>query len=1072
MMRRVGDGVVPGRLVAACGVACAMAWLGSTPALGQDGGAAQSQPANGRRVLDGPPTTLTFRDASVEDLVPFIVEATGKVVIVPEMRLPARITVVSDTPVPRNRALDLVVLALQQDGIAVVETEDIIILRDINEVVRQDVPVIGPNQSVLGRTDLGSMAEKVYRIRYSQAKALADALEDVVPEYAKITVDESSNHIAVLGNIGLLKRIESLIQGMDQPGSRALVTRTFRLRYADAELIAQNITDLFGQSSTQTQAQQGRNANLNRFFGRGRDEDEASIAGVSTADLRVTANTQQNAVTVGAEQGVLDQIAELIRTEWDLPLPEETVTPRIYTLENSDPIAVRDVLVGLFGEPSATTGGSTAGGAGPGAQGNRAATSGSSQGVGRLAGQFAFEAIPSAGQIAVVAKSPDNLAVIDQIIAELDKPKTVGLPAIVSLKHVSAEEVAEQLNALLALDGTLASIPRSESGLSTGGGASASPFASDADETTATASDAQDDPGTITFWWQTAREQTDTAGASNLIGKLRIVPVWRQNAIMVLSPPEYRNAVVDLIRQLDQPGRQVLIQAVIAEVSRDDAEAIGLRWSSSAINLSRTDNSIAFVSEASGTENNVFGNLFDTSVLNVGVDLNAVLQALAERTSVSILSRPIIFTSDNQEAEFFDGQDIPFITNAQTTDTGGTTQGFEYRAVGIQPAGPPTPDAQQGRGPARQHRAQLGSPRARTPRAARSSWTAARPPPSSSSAAGRRWSSPASCVTRTGRSSARSPLLGDIPLLGWLFRSRESSVSTTEQLIFITPRGHREHPGGRRPQRRLPPAPEAPTRADRASKSRWKAPAPIGPRQPDAEGPADPARRAGRHDPADRRHAPMIAPDPPASPRIAATAPHALACARTWRCWPSGRRWPAPPMGGCVHDPARNRSAATTQREHNPDPAQRAGGQPGHRRHHRLARGGGPASPGHDRVRRAGRARGRSRWQLGRRPAGPGTPGLATPRPGPAARTTRRTAGRRDAPAPATGNLRHGPGRRGLRPAGPHPSWARRLYPRRAGGIAQARRHAMDRPGLVAARTGRRRPARRPGPGIRAVARA
>jgi len=31
------------------------------------------------------------------------------------------------------------------------------------------------------------------------------------------------------------------------------------------------------------------------------------------------------------------------------------------------------------------------------------------------------------------------------------------------------------------------------------------------------------------------------------------------------------------------------------------------------------------------------------------------------------------------------------------------------------------------------------------------------------------------------------PLLGDIPLLGWLFRSRESGVSTTEQLIFITP---------------------------------------------------------------------------------------------------------------------------------------------------------------------------------------------------------------------------------------------------------------------------------------------
>lgn len=778
MKTRVRSGLGPRSAALALVMAAGLALAAPTVVLAQEGG---EQPAstNGRRVLEGPPTTLSFRDASVEDLVPFIVESTGKVVIVPEMRLPARITVVSDTAIPRNRAFDLVILALQQDGIAVVETEDIIILRDINEVVRQDVPVIGPNESVLNRTDLGTMAEKVYRIRNSEAEALAEALGEVVPEYAKITVDENSNHIAVLGNIGLLRRIEALITGMDQPGSRALVTRTFRLRYADAELIAENITELFGQSNNQTQNQQNRGQNFNRFFGRGGGEEEAS-SGASTADLRVTANTQQNAVTVGAEQGVMDQIAELIDTEWDLPLPEETVTPRIYTLENSDPIAVRDLLVGLFGEPSAAAAG---GGGGQGNQGNQGST-GSSQGVGRLAGQFAFEAIPSAGQIAVVAKSPDNLAVIDQIIRDLDKPKSVGLPSIVSLKHVSAEEVAEQLNALLALDGTLASIPRSESGLTAGGGAASSPFAEDADDSEATA--AENDPGTITFWWQTAREQTDNAGPSNLIGKLRIVPVWRQNAIMVLSPPEYRNAVVDLIQQLDRPGRQVLIQAVIAEVSRDDAEALGLRWSSSPINLTRSDNSVGLVATSSGTENNIFGNLFDTSVLNVGVDLNAVLQALNERTNVSILSRPIIFTSDNQEAEFFDGQDIPFITNAQTTDTGGTTQGFEYRAVGIQlrvrPRLTPNKDVDL------RVNIELSSVA-----------------PGQSSASGQvvvdRRETTTQLIVRSGQTLVISgilrnedsevvrkvPLLGDIPLLGWLFRSRESGVSSTEQLIFITP---------------------------------------------------------------------------------------------------------------------------------------------------------------------------------------------------------------------------------------------------------------------------------------------
>jgi len=738
---------------------------------------------NGRRQLDGPPTTLAFRDASIEDLIPFIVEATGKVVIVPETRLPARITVVSDTPIARNRALDLVVLALQQDGVAVVETDEIVILRDINEVVRQDVPVIGPSVSVLGRRDLGTMAEKVYRVANSSAPDLAEALGEVVPDYAKITVDESSNYIAVLGNVGLLQRIEMLIAGLDQPGSRALVTETFRLRFADAEQIASNIEELFGEEGqTAGTAGQSNQNRFQRFFGRGGGGEEDTGGGAMTADLRVTANTQQNSVTVAAEQGVLDQIRELIAAQWDQPLPEEAVVPRIYTLANSDPIAVRDLLLGLFGEAEAGAAAAPAGG--QQGRGGGGASTGTSQGVGRLAGQFAFQAIPAAGQLVVVAKSPDNLAVIDQIVAELDKPKTVGLPAIVPLKHVSAEELAEQLNALLALDGTLAAIPRSESGLSATGGVGDSPFSGTDDD--AAADDTAEDPGEITFWWQTSQEQTDTAGPSNLVGKLRIVPVWRQNALMVLSPPEYKQAVVELITELDQPGQQVLIQAVIAEISREDAQALGLRWSSDAINLSRTDNAISFTGTLAATENALLGQAFDTSVLNVGVDLNAVLQALAEKTDVNILSRPLVFTSDNQEAEFFDGQDIPLITNSQTTDTGGTTQTFEYRAVGIQlrvrPRLTPNRDVDL------RVNVELSSIA-----------------PGQVAASGQviidRRETTTQLIVRSGQTLVISgilrneqsevlrkvPLLGDIPLLGRLFQSRETVSNDTEQLIFITP---------------------------------------------------------------------------------------------------------------------------------------------------------------------------------------------------------------------------------------------------------------------------------------------
>src|SRR5690606_26544075 len=145
------------------------------------------------------------------------------------------------------------------------------------------------------------------------------------------------------------------------------------------------------------------------------------------------------------------------------------------------------------------------------------------------------------------------------------------------LKHANAEELGEQLNALLAMDGTLAEIRRSESGLSEQA-SSASPFAQDQQQQQQQGQEQPTAPDMIPFWWQRSQPPTSQRGASNLIGQLRIVPVWRQNALMVLSPPEYKASVVDLIAQLDQPGRQVLVKATIFEIGRDDATALGLRW--------------------------------------------------------------------------------------------------------------------------------------------------------------------------------------------------------------------------------------------------------------------------------------------------------------------------------------------------------------------------------------------------------------------------------------------------------------------------------------------------------------
>ncbi len=741
-------------------------WLcGGVLALGLCSTASAQESTTGRRGSNGSTTVLAFRDVAVETLVPFIVETTGKVVIPSPEVMKRKITIINDQPLAQDKALDLVFLAMRQLDIAIIETDEIIMLRDMVDLMRYDVPVIGPDESVLGRQDIGTVAEKIYRLNNSTAKTLGEALKDFVPDYAKMTVDEESNQLVLRGTMALLQRMEQVINSLDQPGSAALQTETFRLRFADAESVAENIKELYESEDSRQNTQQQQQ--MQRFFqqqGRGRGEGQDQGTATS-ANIRVTSNKQQNSVTVLAEERILDQIRGQIESVWDQPLPQEAVVPKIYDLKYSDPIKVRDLLEGLFGTPTTAQAG--------GAQ--------SSQGVGRLAGQFSFQAIPEAGRLVVISKSPDNLFVIDEIINGVDQPQSIGLPEIVALKHASSEELAEQLNALLATESTLAQIRRSETGLSANS-ATSSPFAQDAGEEDAAA---EETPDTMTFWWQRARQPTDNRGSSNLVGKIRIVPVWRQNAVMVLAPPEYKQSVVDMINDLDRPGRQVFIKAVIAEVSRDDSMALGLRWSSETINPTNEDNSLSIGLNSTAQENGIFGNLFDTSVLDLSANVNVILQALAEKTDVNILSEPRVFTSDNQEAEFFDGQDIPFVVDSQTTDQGGITQSFDYRAVGIQLRA--RPRITVNRDVDLRVNVELSS-------------IAPQLAPNGAFIVDRRETT-TQLIVKDGQTIVISgilrdedselvrkvPLLGDIPLIGEIFKSRETTSTKTELVIFITP---------------------------------------------------------------------------------------------------------------------------------------------------------------------------------------------------------------------------------------------------------------------------------------------
>ncbi len=156
------------------------------------------------------------------------------------------------------------------------------------------------------------------------------------------------------------------------------------------------------------------------------------------------------------------------------------------------------------------------------------------------------------------------------------------------------------------------------------------------------------------------------------------------NALIITAPPDQYRSLEAIIRKLDIRRAQVLVEAIIAEVSYDKVKKLGVQWivdgtpdgsgpvgvinlgSPSITSIASAIKTSSAVSLGSGTL--IGGGKFDSSSVNFA----ALIQALESDTSSNILSTPSLMTLDNQEAEIVIGQNVPFVTGSYTS-TGGTS---------------------------------------------------------------------------------------------------------------------------------------------------------------------------------------------------------------------------------------------------------------------------------------------------------------------------------------------------------------------------------------------------------------
>jgi general secretion pathway protein D len=303
-------------------------------------------------------------------------------------------------------------------------------------------------------------------------------------------------------------------------------------------------------------------------------------------------------------------------------------------------------------------------------------------------------------------------------------------------------------------------------------------------------------------------------GQSPMAAAEKNAMVWADptnNALIITAPPKIMHAVMDIVDKLDIRRPQVLVEAIIADIDFNKDAELGVNWA--AFSNGTNVPAGSFVSPVGGTsivdlagaiENpaNVSTTLLQGTTLGIGrvggsgVNFAAIVRAIRSDTADNVIATPSAVTMDNQEAELKVAQEVPFITG-QYTNTAGTTGGI---TAGLNPF-------------QTIQREEVGTILKITPTISaegsqvmlkisiESSSIGTKPAGAVDLVTNKRTVSTTVLIEDGGivvlgglieddrnRGESRVPYLGNIPLIGLLFKTRSDRSTKTNLMIFIRPK--------------------------------------------------------------------------------------------------------------------------------------------------------------------------------------------------------------------------------------------------------------------------------------------
>lgn len=276
------------------------------------------------------------------------------------------------------------------------------------------------------------------------------------------------------------------------------------------------------------------------------------------------------------------------------------------------------------------------------------------------------------------------------------------------------------------------------------------------------------------------------------------------NSLIVYANPDAYQSILETIKYLDIPRKQVYVKAIIMEVNTNEDFKVGVEWSAfedftydggerTGGVFGRTGSN--FITNLSDLPSGaLFGVVGDAITINRNgteitfPNMTSFINAMAQDTKVNILSTPQIITLDNKEAEITVGANVPYVTreDTDTTNIDRTIRTYDYRDVGVMLKFTPQIN-QQGwvRLELFQENTSLvagqGADEFAPTTLKRSAKTTVTVKDGATMVIG------GLIGDSVTFGENRVPLLGRIPLLGYLFKSKTKKYEKTNLYIFLTP---------------------------------------------------------------------------------------------------------------------------------------------------------------------------------------------------------------------------------------------------------------------------------------------